>query len=280
MFYKRESNKITILDNAQFVPQHILECGQIFRYKKQDDGSYVVCSADKRATITQNGAEYIISSKDIEYFENFFDLKTDYAKIKSVLSAKSDILRQATQFGSGIRILRQPPLEMIVSFIISANNNIARIQSLVEKLCQKCGTNMGDFFAFPTLDQLLTLSVDDLRRMGMGFRAKYIHSTVRALQQKNLDGLRDMQTDERLQYLQTLSGIGPKVADCIALFAYHDMNCFPVDVWVEKVYNSYFAKEAQKNRAKIRKELTSTFGELSGYAQQYLFYFKRELDKR
>lgn len=279
MKYVIEKQGIVIFDKSQFNPQHILECGQIFRYKKTDDGSYVVCSGDKRCQIVESFDGYQILTAEPQYFANFFDLQTDYGAIKTALSAQNQTLKQATEFGSGIRILNQQPLETIFSFIISANNNIKRIQTLIERLCQKCGTNMGDYYAFPTLHQILTLSVDDLKVLGMGFRAKYIHQTAQKLQKTDLSSFDLMPTAQLLQVLQTLSGVGPKVADCIALFGYHKTDCFPVDTWVEKIYNCYFAKTQEKNRIKIRQNLLSLFGANSGYAQQYLFYFKRELDR-
>ncbi|HAJ77573.1 MAG TPA: 8-oxoguanine DNA glycosylase, partial [Clostridiales bacterium] len=209
-----------------------------------------------------------------------FDLNNDYSLIKNTLCAQNETLKLATNFASGIRILNQPPYEMIISFIISANNNIKRIQSLVEKLSAKCGKNMGEYYAFPTVKEVATLSVDELKQLGMGFRAKYIYETTKKLENFDLETLRDYDTVKLLEFLSTLSGVGPKVADCIALFAYHKMDCFPVDTWVEKIYNSYFSKEKETNRAKIRQKLVNTFGNLSGYAQQYLFYYKRELDKK
>ena len=168
---------------------------------------------------------------------------------------------------------------MVISFIISANNNIKRIQSLVEKLSNSCGKDMGSFNAFPTPKEIVSLSLNDLKQMGMGFRAKYIYDTARLLENVDMESLRSYDTQKLLEYLLTLQGVGPKVADCIALFGYHKMDCFPVDTWVEKIYNSYFSTEKVTNRVLIRKNLVSMFGNLSGYAQQYLFYYKRELDK-
>ena len=281
MKYEITKDKIIVKDKIDFSAKHILECGQIFRYKKTSDSEYEVFSDKYKAVVTENADGYEICSSNIDYFENFFDLSNDYSQIKKKLSSQNQTLKDAIEFASGIRILNQPPLEMIVSFILSANNNIKRIQLLVDRLCTKCGTNMGDYYAFPTLSQLLSLSVEDLRSLGMGFRAEYIYNTSRALEKVDLETLRDMPSIERLNFLTSLSGVGPKVADCISLFAYHDMNCFPVDTWVEKIYNSYFANgKPEKDRNIIRNNLTDMFLDLSGYAQQYLFYYKRELDKK
>ena len=279
MDYKIANDKIIMFDKSEFNATHILECGQIFRYKKLDDKSYFVISSDKTATITETDNSYEIITKDVQYFVNFFDLNNNYTSIKNELSCSSETMKLATKFGYGIRILNQPPLEMIISFIISANNNIKRIQQLVEKLSVKCGKNMGEYYAFPTIEELSTLTIEDLKALGMGFRAKYIYETTKSLKNFDLESLRNYDTEKLLEFLSTLSGVGPKVADCIALFAYHNMNCFPVDTWVEKIYNSFFAKQKETNRVKIRKNLTDMFKNLSGYAQQYLFYYKRELDK-
>ena len=278
MDYKISNDKIIITGKDEFDPMHILECGQIFRYSKID-GGYNVISGDKFATIVDTKEGYEILTKDTKYFENFFDLQRNYTKIKQKLAKNNQTLKLATDFGGGIRILNQQPFEMIISFIISANNNIKRIQSLVEKLSVRCGKNMGDYFAFPTLDELSTLSIDDLRALGMGFRAKYIYATVKKLKNIDLESFRQKSTAEIVEFLTSLDGVGPKVADCILLFAYHKTDCFPVDTWVEKIYNTYFAAEKLSNRSVIRKNLLSIFGEDSGYAQQYLFYYKRELDK-
>ena len=329
MNYKVLDDKIVVFDKDCFNAKHILECGQIFRYKQLDNGDYIVFSGDKKAQILEKQNCYEIVCSDVFYFENFFDLNTDYQTIKWKLSQNFLILNEACQYGHGIRILKQQPFETIISFIISANNNIKRIQGIIERLCTRCGTNMGDYYSFPTQSQLETLSVGDLRALGMGFRAEYVFNTVKLLKSVNLQALGGFTTSKLLEFLISLSGVGPKVADCIALFAYHKMDCFPVDTWIKKVYNQYFlnvsestmakgtyilqeknASEQTKNCAKceydlnankpnnvhlndenylekrvedvkiIRKKLTELFGNLSGYAQQYLFYYKREMDRR
>lgn len=280
MKYEITNDKILIYDKLDFNPKHIFECGQIFRYKNTNCNDYIVFSEDKKAEVIETKNGYEIKTQNTKYFENFFDLKTDYSKIKKELAQKSETLKLATEFGHGIRILNQSPVETVFGFIISANNNIKRIQSLVEKLSKKCGTFADGFYAFPTISQIATLSVDDLKEMGMGFRAKYIFNTAKKLCGTDLESLRSFDTEKLLSFLLTLDGVGPKVADCIALFAYHKMKCFPVDTWVEKIYNSYFANKPISNRVLIRKNLVEQFGNLSGYAQQYLFYYKRELDKK
>lgn len=279
MKYQVQKDKIVIFDTKEFNPKHILECGQIFRYKKLNDTDYMVFSDDKLANIKKQENTYIIQTKNVDYFQHFFDLNTDYNAIKNQLANTNQTMKDATNFGEGIRLLNQQPFETIISFIISANNNIKRIQGIIERICQKCGTDMGTYFSFPSPQQLASQSVDDLRALGLGFRAEYVYQTTKSLLNYDLNTLYQKNTEQLLEFLCGLKGIGPKVADCIALFAFGKMDCFPVDTWIEKVYKTYFdSATEQVSRKQIRQKLTNIFGNLSGYAQQYLFYYKRELD--
>ncbi len=180
----------------------------------------------------------------------------------------------SVKFGSGIRILNQDPFEMIISFIISANNNIKRIQSIIEKLSTSYGKKMNGYHAFPTLDELLNASLEELKSIGLGYRAKYIYDTVRLLKTEDYSSWVDLDETALQSRLLKLKGVGEKVADCIMLFGYHKMKVFPVDTWIEKVYYDLNLGEA-KDRGVMRKKLIDKFSHLSGYAQQYLFYYKR-----
>ena len=152
MIYKVQNNKIIVTDKSQFNPEHILECGQVFRFGKDLSGNYFVISKDKKATIIETPTSYEIICDDTNYFINYFDLETDYNKIKENLS-KHEILKPMIEHGYGIRILNGDPVEMIISYVISQNNNIKRIQAIIERLCQ-IGKNMGSYNAFPTTKEL------------------------------------------------------------------------------------------------------------------------------
>lgn len=271
MEYTKENGRIKIVKSDDFIIKDILECGQIFRYKKVDNG-YEVISANKFAKIFDEENFSIIQTNDVYYFENFFDLKTDYAFIKKNLE-KYDILKTAIGYGKGIRILKQEPLEMFISFIISANNNIKRIQKSCNSIAENFGTKIDNFYAFPTLYELSKITEKDFINMGLGYRAKYLVQTIKDLQNFDFKKINNLSTVDAIKELQKFQGVGPKVADCILLFAYSKMDTFPVDTWIEKVYNKFFSNgKTLTNRAVIRKNLTSIFGNLSGYAQQYLFY--------
>ena len=290
--YFKDKDKIVVTNLSDFNITHILECGQIFRYKNIGD-HYEVFSLNKKAKIFCYKNKVEIETKDVDYFVNFFDLDNDYSFIKSKLE-KFEVLKSAIKFGYGIRILNQNAFEMIISFIISANNNIKRIQSIIENICKKFGTKLDeeDFYAFPTREQLLKASIADFRQAGAGYRAEYLYNVVRQLENFDYDFIKNNQVDNCLPVLLNLSGVGPKVADCILLFAFHKNDVFPVDTWITKIYYEFFKdyfenldlkkvdlneddNSKRTNVKLIRKNLVNYFQNLSGYAQQYLFYYKR-----
>lgn len=271
--YKKGKDFIEIFGKDDFNPQHILECGQIFSFKKNGE-NYQVFSADKKAEIFETENGYIIKTKNPDYFENFFDLKTDYGEIKKKLK-KYDILTKPIEYGHGIRIVKQDLFETVISFIVSANNNIKRIQMILDRMRQKLGQNMGDYYAFPTREALLSVNEEFFTNIGAGYRAKYLYETVRLIDEKTLKEWDLLSTPDLRKKLIGLSGVGPKVADCILLFGYGRGDVFPVDTWMAQMYNKFY--EHQENREAIRYNLTKQFGQLSGFAQQYLFFFMRTL---
>lgn len=276
MKYQVHKDKIEIFGKEEFVPAHILECGQIFSYKKNEKeglDTWIVFSRDKSAEIVETENGFIIKTKHPKYFENFFDLQTDYSKIKKHLS-QFGILQKPIAFGGGIRILKQDLFETLISFIISANNNIKRIQLILNRLREKYGKGEGDFYSFPTRDELLLATVKDFEQLGAGYRAKYLFNVLRQVDEKTLQEWNCLPTKELRKKLVSLFGVGPKVADCILLFGYGKQDVFPVDTWIEQMYHKFYGNEIQ-NREKIREILTKQFGEYSGYAQQYLFYYMR-----
>ncbi len=272
MKYKICENYIEIQGKEDFSAKDILECGQIFAFNKTEKG-YVVYSLDKKAEIEENEGGFRIITKDTKYFENFFDLKTDYSLIKKQLH-KFEILKKPINFGKGIRILKQDLFETLISFIISANNNIKRIQLILSRLREKLGENMGDYFAFPTQEKLLSVDEKFFKDIGAGYRASYLYKVVRQVDREKLESWRNLPSKELRNNLIALSGVGPKVADCILLFGYGKKDVFPVDTWIHQMYNKFYTP--LENREKIRENLVKEFGELSGYAQQYLFFSMRE----
>ncbi len=268
-------NKDTIVINepADFNIIQTLNCGQIFRYMIDGERA-VVYSLDKRAIIYFNENEITIKSDDVDYFYNFFDLDTDYSYITNELR-KDTFLKSAVDFGYGIRIIKNDVYEMLISFIISSNNNIGRIKKSIEYLCSHFGKNMGEYFAFPTLQELKRASIADFRSAGLGYRAEQMYDTVQKLTDEDINKLKHMDKNSQFKFLLSLKGVGEKVAHCIMLFGLGVKDVFPVDTWINKVYNK-LTNTVVSDRKKITRELTDRYKDLSGYAQQYFFYYFRD----
>ena len=267
-----------------FSVKDTLECGQTFRFTPLENGKFIVYTLDKCALCYNDGDYAYIECEDGDgdYFFNYFDLGRDYSKISSVaLKENIPVLTQAVNLGKGIRILNQDKEEMLFSFIISQNNNIPRIKKIINALCDQLGEDMTfnnkSYKAFPTAKRLAEFGADFYASLGLGYRASYIADTAKLLL-GNLDliALDNLSTTELKKQLLSIRGIGPKVADCIALFGFHRADSFPVDTWIEKLYREDFAG-TETDRNKITKFFTDKFGENSGYVQQYLFHYKRNL---
>ena len=211
----------------------------------------------------------------------------NYEEIKETLSQIDDNVKTSIQYGQGIRILNQDLWEMIISYIISANNNIPRIKGIIERISKTYGKeiewNGEKYYTFPTVEELKDVTVEDYRKLGTGFRDIRLYETVHMILDKKVD-LEQMQnnpnTMEVREQLLTLSGVGPKVADCILLFStLKRFEVFPIDVWVRRVMNELYIKnedETKVNKKELEKLAHEKFGNLAGIAQQYLFYWKRE----
>ncbi|QYE97874.1 DNA-3-methyladenine glycosylase family protein [Paraclostridium sordellii] len=282
-----KDNKVILEGVSDFDPKHIFECGQCFRWKDQGDGSYTGVAKGRVINVSREGDTIYLKNTNLEDFNNiwkdYFDLDTDYSKIKNKLRNMDEYLEKATEFGWGIRLLRQDPWEMIISFIISSNNRIPMIQKAIKNLSREYGTYIGsyegeDYYDFPTPQQLSEASIEEIRACSTGFRDKYIKSTTEEVIKNNDDvySYRNLSTEDCIKELLKFNGIGPKVGDCIALFGMQKYDTFPVDVWVKRVMQEFYVED-DMSLPKIRKYAIDKFGDLSGFAQQYLFYYAREL---
>lgn len=278
MIYKVEDNIIKVYDKSQFNPEHILECGQVFRYGKDESGNYFVISKDQKATIVEKDTHYEIISNNPDYFINYFDLNTDYNDIKEHL-IKDNVLKPMIESGYGIRILKADPLEIIFSFTISQNNNIKRIKQIIERLCYLEPTNNNGFKRFPSIDNLYKAPLEFYENLGAGYRAKFLKELSISLKDVDLEKIKNLSTNEIYSFLISLKGIGPKVASCILLFGFSKTEKFPVDTWIEQVYYNHFSSK-KRNRDQIQMYFEEKFGKFSGIAQQYLFFYEREKNKK
>ena len=282
--------KLVIKKIDSFELKDIFDCGQCFRWNKEDDGSYTGVINDGVLNVSINGENIIFKGflngdiKKIIY--SYFDLDRDYSAIKSKLSKIDDYMKESIKYGSGIRILNQDLWETIISFIISANNNIPRIKGIIERMSQKYGKKISfegkTYYLFPTPEDLRDVSVSEFRACGLGFRDIRLYETTHMILdgEFDLDSLYEMNTEQARNKLLTLSGVGPKVADCILLFStLKRFDIFPIDVWVRRVMNDLYIKSSDEKKVskKVINDMAfEKFGNMAGIAQQYLFYWKRE----
>lgn len=287
---KNKEQVYIIKNNKTFEPRHIFDCGQCFRWNINEDGSYTgvfgnnVLNVKKEENkITFKG----ICEKDIkETVKDYFDFNTNYEDIKKKLASVDDYLKQSIEFGNGIRILNQNLWETIISFIISANNNIPRIKGIIERISRKYGNkiewNEKEYYTFPTIEELSSATVEDLRALGLGFRDKRVYETTKIFLNKEMtikELIEEQDVNKLREKLLTLPGVGPKVADCIMLFGLKRFEVFPIDVWVRRVMNDLYIKNEDETKVKnteIEKLAVEKYDKLAGLAQQYLFYWRRE----
>ena len=244
-----------------------LECGQCFRFVEIEDGVFCgVVNGRKLNFTVQDETLYINCDQDFadKFVSSYLNFDEDYHAINSVLS-KDKTLKSAIEYAGGIRILRQEPWETLCSFIIS--QNIKRIAGIIDRLCENFGDDIGNGdFSFPTAQKLSSLSVEDLAPLRSGFRAKYIIDAAKKVYsgEVNFDEIEKADLDSAREMLMKISGVGPKVADCVLLFGFHKLDAFPKDVWIKRIMEKYYPDGLP--------EFAIKYG---GIAQQYLFHYIR-----
>ncbi len=276
------------VDVQNFEPKDIFECGQCFRWNREENGSYTGVFHKNVLNVDKQGEKIIFTGncEDISKINDYFDLNRDYKTIIQKLEIVDDNLKNSISYGKGIRILNQDLWETIISFIISANNNIPRIKGIIERIAEKYGQKIEydgkTYYSFPTAEELSKASVEDLRKLGLGFRDIRVYETTKRISSGEFDlkELYNIPTNEAREKLLELSGVGPKVADCILLFSdLKRFDVFPIDVWVRRVMNELYIHNPDENKVskkEIQRLADEKFGALQGLAQQYLFYWKRE----
>lgn len=261
------------LELKNFDIVQICNSGQCFRMEEREDGNIGVIAGGRYLEVKQKDKiTYFSCTKEEfeQFWKHYFDLDKDYDKWIARIDPKDNYLNEAVQFGSGIRILNQDLWEMIITFLLSQQNNIKRIRKCIQALCENFGKKRTNFrgeiyFDFPTPEALFTVTEEQYRNLGFGYRSRYLVKTVQSILDKEID----LQSLFELNFLQAkkellkLTGVGEKVADCICLFALHQMDAFPMDTHMkqicEKHYNNHFPLERYKDCA--------------GLIQQYLFYY-------
>ncbi|MHB1392820.1 MAG: DNA-3-methyladenine glycosylase family protein [Clostridia bacterium] len=285
--------KITEVENglilegvADFDAKHIFECGQCFRWTKEEDGSYTGIAFDKVLNVKSDYDKGIVmlDNTNLKDFQDiwfdYFDLGRDYGAIKETLSRDS-VLDMAIKYGRGIRILKQEPWELLISYIMSANNSIPMIARSIRLLSEMYGRQVKykgkTYYTFPTSWSLQEVTIEGISLCRAGFRCKYIYQAVRMVNEREIkiDDIAGMDMDNARKELMKVPGVGPKVADCIMLFSMQKYKAYPVDIWVKRV-TEYFFLERDVKMKEIQQYAEEKFGDLAGFAQEYLFYYARE----
>lgn len=296
--------RIIIRDINNFKLSHTLECGQCFRWKQLSDEAYTrglplegvaaeetyygvvkgnICVATATTPDDKGFITLVldVTGGDKDFWQDYFDLDTDYGEIKRVLLTNEPKLEDAIESGYGIRILNQDIFETLISFIISQNNNIARISKCIESLARSFGnrieadeltTHCGcklegqEFYSFPSPQQLASVTAEEMNPLKLGYRSAYVCAAASRFLE---DGLPESE-EGLISYL----GVGPKVANCIKLFGLKQMDSFPIDVWVKRIMNDMYGF-AENDTKGMQSYAAEKFGRYGGYAQQYLFHYYR-----
>ncbi|MDO5702687.1 MAG: DNA glycosylase [Lachnospiraceae bacterium] len=260
-----------------FEPGQIADSGQCFRWVRADEDSYRLIAENMCMYMTPlKGRRYEVDCTEEEYgsfWSNYFDLSLSYAEVRARIDRESDpFLYEASEHEQGIRILRQDPFEMLITFIISQNRNIPAIRRSVELLAERCGEKLTDrrgltYYAFPTPDAIAALTEDDLTECKLGYRCRYVHSAAESVLSGAIDLSSLLEADEErtIKELTGLLGVGVKVANCVSLFGLHHVDAFPIDVWMKRILAAEYPDGYPYDRYKP----------YNGIYQQYMFAWYR-----
>ncbi len=247
-----------------------LYCGQCFRFTEVKKSIFLIFARNNSTYVEQKGdlLFFYNSSCSKDFWERYFNCFVDYDLLKKGFHGDF-VLEKLSKIYYGLRILKQDPFEVLISFILSVNNNISRIKKIIEILCQNFGEKIENGYAFPVIDRLIGLDVEELKVLKAGFRVKFLLDAIKKVYSKEVDleKLYFLDADDAKRHLMRICGVGEKVSNCVLLFGYNDMNSFPVDVWMKRVIFEYY-----KNG--VSKEILSC----PGLAQQLLFYGKKNGD--
>lgn len=280
MNYEFKENKVIINNPEDFSLAHTFDCGQCFRFNLNENGNYTGIAFNKAVEISEENGNIIIENlTEDEFYKNwidFLDLSRNYKEIKDSL-IHDEVIKKAIEFGKGIRILKQDFFECVISFIISQQNNIPKIKKAVEGFARLFGDEIefkgSKYYSFPDVTKVKDITKEDLKELKIGYRDEYIIDAIKKVSSGEIsyEELVKLPYKEAKEKLLTVKGIGNKVADCILLFSLLKFEAFPVDTWIKKAMAElYNLKEKEiKDYSKIN------FGDYSGFAQQYIFYYIR-----
>ncbi len=287
-----DGDNVSFSGISPFSLKDTLQCGQAFRWKANNTytDTYTGVVAGKVLKVKQEGERLVlegpVDDDTVRMVWDYFALDVDLGGIEDRLRGIDRFVATAIDFAPGIRLLRQDPWEATVTFIISARNSIPLIRRSVELIAKEHGDPIPDscqgdigepFFSFPGPQRLAGASIEELLECRTGFKAPYIKEAAEKIASGSFDlyGVSDLEYPQAKSKLMELRGIGNKVSDCILLFSFGVYEAFPIDVWVTRIMR-YFYFDGKKVPLRVISEFAhEKFGDLAGYAQQYLFYYAR-----
>ena len=265
-----------------------INSGQVFLWKKIDAKWYGIDG--KRVLVLENAQKF---KKNMKYETDFFRLDDNFEKISNDLK-NDNYVRNALKMFPGLRLIRQNPFKCYISFIVSSNSNIPNIKSRLQNLCKTFGRRKmvdgKEFFLFPEPSDLANASVLDIKKCGLGYRAKAVKTASLSVLDKKIDFdfLKKIDYHTAKEELIKVFVIGNKVADCILLFSLEKLEAFPLDRWMLRILQKYYSKEFQistktlteKTYDQLHENIVEHFGSYAGYAQQFLFKMERDIYKK
>jgi N-glycosylase/DNA lyase len=263
------------LTPTRFDLRSTMESGQFFRWRLED-GAYVVQTGRSLFRVSQEEGRLSYEGAPALQVAGFLGLEDDLEAIESSLSADRR-LAPALEAHPGLRLLRQDPWECLCAFMTSVASSIPRIARNLESIAQTFGRPLRrgplQGQAFPRPGELGGEAV--LRRLGLGFRAASLARAARLVRTGLLDEVGRLDTDAAREALCVIPGVAEKVADCVLLFAYGRGTAFPVDTWIRKIMTKLYFRGRKTSDDRIRGYAVDRWGELAGYAQQYLYHWAR-----
>lgn len=277
---------MVVIDNINNLDlDNTICCGQIFRYEKLEDDSYIVILKDRVVKLKYVDNKLYIDSNNMDNIESvireYLDLDRDYVNIIENIKKCDNVLGKYLDKSIGLKMIKQDPIECIVSYIISQNNSVRNIKNSLDLISYKFGDKVifldKEYYLFPSIDKLSKISLEEFRECKVGFRDRYLVDIISDIVENrlNVNYIFEMNSEDSLRYLMSFRGIGMKVASCILLFAYQRFDVYPVDTWVKKFMLEDYGIEGEAN---IRKFASETYKEYCGLAIQYMFNSKRNKD--
>ncbi|PKL69152.1 MAG: 8-oxoguanine DNA glycosylase [Methanomicrobiales archaeon HGW-Methanomicrobiales-1] len=275
--------KISLSPDQPFSLDQTLGCGQVFRWEQKADGWWYGIVSDRVIKIRQDGSSLTFEGADTAFIRNYFSLDLDLKKVIKKID-RDPFIHAAIRRCAGLRLVRQPPWECLISYICSTNSNIPTIRRRIASIAEQFGNEIEfegkTYFSFPGPSSITYEGNEGLTICKLGYRQPYVFGTSCTVTDEKQweETIRRLPYEDARKEMMKLHGVGPKAADCILLFAFQKYEAFPVDVWIRRIMQQNYLTDldleaglTNRDYNTIRQYAREHFGEYCGYAQEYLF---------